>query len=174
MKGLKLNHYNHRSDIVKRAREEVVKDIIDNNQHPHLLTWYDENWDKQNYMCADLVTDEDGNLISISASELSDDGSRIKVICRIYVIKKYRRYHSINQKLIIPRYAEIAKSMGIDKLWISAHAFDSKIKTSILTAIIKKATTPRKDMPYYEKMEYEGKIKYKGVDQYSFVINLKE
>jgi hypothetical protein len=171
---LQLHHYNHRSDIVKRWRDEIILDIIENNQDLYLLTWYDKNWDKQDYMCADIVTNTNGELVAISASELSDDGTRLKVICRLYVIKKHRRHHSINQKLIIPRYAEIAKTMGIDKLWITAHTFNNKIKVSVNTAEKKRSTTPRKDMPYYDLMEYEGKQIFKGVEQHSFVIDLKK
>lgn len=170
---LKLNHYKHRSDIVKRYREEVIADIKENDQDPHLLTWYGDNWDKQDYMCADIVTNNEGELVGISASELSDDGTRLKVICRIYIMKRFRRIHSINQKLIIPRYAEIARAMGIDKLWITAHIFNDKIKVSVLTADKKRSTTPRKDMPYYDMMEYEGPMIFKGVEQHSFIIDLK-
>jgi hypothetical protein len=171
---LKLNHYSHHSDIVADARKQVMKDIQDNDQDPHLLTWYGDNWDRQDYMCADLVTTPDGELVGISASELSQDGKRLKVICRIYILKKFRRIHSINQKLIIPRYAEIAKAMGINTLWITAHIFNDKIKVSVLTADKKRSTTPRKDMPYYDRMEYEGEVKYKDVNQHSFKIELKE
>jgi len=172
MKDLTLNHYKHRSDIVKKYREEVINDILENDQDPHLLTWYGDNWDKQDYMCADIVTNSKGELVSISAAELSDDGTRLKVFCRLYVIKKQRHYHSINQRLIIPTYAEIAKNMNINTLWITAHIFNEKIKVSVNTADKKRSTTSRKDMPYYDKMIYEGIITYKNVEQHSFIINI--
>lgn len=169
---LLLNHYNHRSDIVKAYREEVIEDIKSSGQNEYLLFWYGDNWDRQPYMCADVITDDNGNLVYLGATELSDDGDRVKVVIRQYVMKKQRHHHSLNQRILIPKAAEIAKVLGATKLWMTAHAFDERRERWIQTLYNKKSTTPRKDMPYYDAWEPEGKILYKGVEQHSWIINL--
>lgn len=171
--ALHLNHYKSNDNIVSEVRLEIIQDIIDTNQNKKLIHWYDNNWDKQEYMCADVVTDDKDNIIWLSASEITHNGKRLKVCCRQYMIKEYRSKNiSLNQTLIIPRYAEIATALGIKTLWVSFDGLDKRLERYRDSLARQMSCTDHNLMPYYNKLKPEGYVMYKGIEQLSFICEL--
>lgn len=170
---LHLNHYKSNDDIVSKARLEIIQDIIDTNQNRKLIHWFDNNWLKQEYMCADVVTDDEDNIIWLSASEITHNGERLKVCCRQYMIKRYRSKNpSLNQTLIIPSYAKIATALGIKTLWVSFDGLDKRLERYRDSLTRHLSSTDHNLMPYYHRLQPEGYITYKGVEQFSFICEL--
>ena len=170
---LNLTLLNPLDNLVIDYRNEVINDITANKQDEHYLSWFGPNWDKQNFLYVDGVTDIDDNLISLSASEITHNGLRLKVSCRMYVISKFRStYQSINQQLIIPKYVEIANQLNIPTLWYTVHAFNKRLERYANSVVRHVSHTDNSLMPYYNQIYYDGIVDYKGVQQHSFLLDL--
>jgi hypothetical protein len=169
-----INQYNHCSDIIKTARLKIRKEIIESKQDTHYLTWYNNNWNSQNYLNADLLTD-DGDLVSLSASEYTHNGKRIKIGCRFYQMLKHRSaHHSVIQQYVIPKYVDFCKKNNIKYLWYSFHPFNTRLANYAASQRRFLSTTASTKMPYYKYFKPEGLVTYKGVSQYSFLFDLEE
>lgn len=167
-----LKHFHPLSEEITEIRKQIIQEILLTDQNKHMLDWFGPSWEQQNYIQADVVYDSEG-VVLLCASEFTHDSERIKVGCRTYQMYDTRpKHHSVNQRIVFPEYANIAKQLGVRYLWYTYHAFDRRHERYVQSHIRGISHTSNNEMPLYREFKYDGIVEYKDVNQHSFVCDL--
>lgn len=147
----------------------IQEDILDNGLKKDLIIykWYKDLYHR--FSLYTLVFDEDDNFIAYSGNDLNDNS--IKILCHLYVIRKYRTiYRSITQTDLIPFMVDFAENNGYDSIWYSMEVSDphrSKYATS-QKRHLNGGKLDSKYMPFWKDFEYVGQVVYNHVIQEKF------
>ena len=84
------------------------------------------------------------------------------------------QYRGISQTDIIPHCVDYARKKQMEYIWLTVHTFDKRhqrLSDSIKNKL-NGSGIPREQMPYYEKWEYVGEIKFHSVMQDKFICEI--
>jgi hypothetical protein len=167
------------SQEILLVRNKIISDITTNGHknEQFMIEWFSEpKWTKNNFTYCQEIRDSLGHTIALSSNKILENNS-MKILCHYYVMKDQRaKYRSMQHSDLIPDCYLYAKNLGLDNIWYSIHAFDTRHKRYAESNIRKlnggKLTD--KEQPYWSKIRYNGEIEYNYVKQHQFIIDIEK